>query len=66
MNIFINTAILIISSYSLFLFSGNILGSDTQNSYNSVNVPSFQISASLVSSNDLLSTENCTYRKLQS
>ena len=35
MNIFINTIILIISSYSLFLFSGNILDSDTQNSYNS-------------------------------
>lgn len=66
MNIFINTAILIISSYSLFLFSGNILDSDTQNSYNSVNVHSFQSNASLVRSNDLSSTENCTCRKLQS
>lgn len=65
MNIFINTAILIISSYSLFLFSGNILDSDTQNSYNSGNVHAFQISASLVS-NDLSSTESCTCRKLQS
>lgn len=55
MNIFINTAVLIISSYSLFLFSGNILDSDTQNSYNSGNVHAFQISASLVS-NDLSST----------
>lgn len=66
MSIFIDIAVLIISSYSLFLFSGNILYSDTQNSHNSVNVHSFQISASLVSSNDLSSTESCTCRKLQS
>lgn len=53
MNIFTNTTVVIISSYSLLLFFESILDSHTQNSYNSLNVHSIQISTSLVSSNGL-------------
>lgn len=46
MNIPTNTTVLIMCSYSLFLFSECILDSQAQNSYNSLNVHSIQINGS--------------------